>query len=196
MEGGLAGWRAPGWMETGWRGLTGWMEGAWLDGGVWKEGGQELDACGWKVFEREGVGWRDGWSGSAVRFARFVSRVGSAVCGFLRFTGLNGSWRFSSGLRFGSRPSCFKVLGNGMAVWRVLWSLWFTLFMVSGKGRACRVCGIRPLKICLFISLRNPWSPQPATPKHSCHETCRVSLHTSFGSTNLSARCKRWNGPR
>ncbi|OLP80816.1 hypothetical protein AK812_SmicGene38718 [Symbiodinium microadriaticum] len=60
MEGGLAGWRAPGWMETGWRGLTGWMEGAWLDGGVWKEGGQELGACGWKVFERELDGGMDG----------------------------------------------------------------------------------------------------------------------------------------
>ena len=57
------------------------------------------------VEEGEGAGWRDGWSGSAVGFGRFVSRVGSAVRGFLRFTGLDGSWRFGSGLRFGSRPS-------------------------------------------------------------------------------------------
>ena len=79
------------------------MEG-WKDGFacIWRQvDGRCLDGV-----EEEGAGGRDGWSGSAVRFARFVSRVGSAVRGFLRFTGLDGSWRFGSGLRFRSRPSC------------------------------------------------------------------------------------------
>ena len=104
--------------------LKGWMEGAWLDGGRLDGGGPWLDGghlAGWRLDGGGLTGWMEGawrrclrgggsrmegWSGSAVRFARFVSRVGSAVCGFLRFTGLNGSWRFGSGLRFGSRPSC------------------------------------------------------------------------------------------
>ena len=126
--GGLTGWRGPGWMELtgwegawhggglageGWRGLAGWR--AWLDDGWrgpgWMEGfgrreGRSLVRVDGRCLRGGGAGWRDGWSGSAVRFERFVSRVGAAVCGFLRFTGLNGSWRFGSGLRFGSRPSC------------------------------------------------------------------------------------------
>ena len=68
-------------METGWRGLTGWMEGAWLDGGVWKEGGQELGACGWKVFERELDGGMDG----------VVLRFGSCRVSVQRFAVFCGS---------------------------------------------------------------------------------------------------------
>ena len=62
------------------------MEGAWLDGGVWKEGGQELGACGWKVFERgrepdggmDGVVLRFGSRGSCrVSVQRFAVFCGS-----------------------------------------------------------------------------------------------------------------------
>ena len=83
MDGGtgwmeVPGWRAAGWRKVDWRGLDG---GKWLDGGM------------------DGVKMRLGLRGS-------MSCVVSRGSRFLRFTGVDGSWRFGSGLRFGSRPSC------------------------------------------------------------------------------------------
>ena len=82
MEG--AGWRqrSVGGKGFGWR-VLGWRE---VPGG----GGRRLD-------------WRDGWNGNAFRLARFVSRVGSAVRDFLRFTG----WTVPGG----SVPVCGSVRG-------------------------------------------------------------------------------------
>ena len=74
----VPGWRAAGWRKVDWRGLDG---GKWLDGGM------------------DGVKMRLGLRGS-------MSCVVSRGSRFLRFTGVDGSWRFGSGLRFGSRPSC------------------------------------------------------------------------------------------
>ena len=95
--------------------------GKWLEGGAWMEG------AGWRVLdggrgvlagrgldggcldggkcpeEGEAAGWRDGWNGNAFRLARFVSRVGSAVRDFLRFTG----WTVPGG----SVPVCGSVRG-------------------------------------------------------------------------------------
>ena len=74
----VPGWRAAGWRKVDWRGLDG---GKWLDGGM------------------DGVKMRLGLRAS-------MSCVVSRGSRFLRFTGVDGSWRFGSGLRFGSRPSC------------------------------------------------------------------------------------------
>ena len=79
----VPGWRAAGWRKVDWRGLDG---GKWLDGGM------------------DGVKMRLGLRGS-------MSCVVSRGSRFLRFTGVDGSWRFGSGLRFGSRPS-WKIEGN------------------------------------------------------------------------------------
>ena len=68
-----------------------------------EEGGREVAgwrAAGWRN------GWRNGWSENAVRFARFV--VACRFAQFAVFAVVDGSWRFGSGLRFGSRPSSFS----------------------------------------------------------------------------------------
>ena len=77
----VPGWRAAGWRKLDWRGLDGgkWLDGGRLDGGM------------------DGVKMRLGWRGS-------MSCVVSRGSRFLQFTGVDGSWRFGSGLRFGSRP--------------------------------------------------------------------------------------------
>ena len=79
----VPGWRAAAWRKLDWRGLDGgkWLDGGRLDGGM------------------DGVKMRLGWRGS-------MSCVVSRGSRFLQFTGVDGSWRFGSGLRFGSRPSC------------------------------------------------------------------------------------------
>ena len=79
----VPGWRAAGWRKLDWQGLDGgkWLDGGRLDGGM------------------DGVKMRLGWRGS-------MSCVVSRGSRFLQFTGVDGSWRFGSGLRLGSGPSC------------------------------------------------------------------------------------------
>ena len=105
-------------LELGWRDRVGWrgfacMETgrreAGLDAGCLKGGGGWF---GWRELPGGGggAGWRHGgMDGVEMRFGSCVSMscVGSVVRGFVRFTGVNGSLRFGSGLRFGSRPSLY-----------------------------------------------------------------------------------------
>ena len=84
------------------------MEGAWLDGGVWKEGGQELGACGWKVFER-GRGRMEGWMEwfcGSVRAVRIACR-----CSGLRFFAVHWAERFLAvRFRFAVRFAAFLLI--------------------------------------------------------------------------------------